>query len=139
MSFAMTKDLSYHKFFKKTIIEMFQNGQMHKMMKKWEDQKIDCSPLVRTGVPLTFEKVVSLFMIVALGAISGLFVMLIEIEQYSSKNTKKKKISIQEIEDWTKLKSICNLVKSKIDMKEYPTKSELLMLEDLAQKLKPIK
>ena len=76
-------------------------------------------------------------MIVALGVISGLFVMLIEIEQYSSKNTKKKKISIQEIEDWTKLKFICNLVKSKIDMKEYPTKSELLMLEDLAQKLKP--
>ena len=108
---------------------------MHKLMKKWEDQKIDCSPLVRTGVPLTFEKVVSLFMIVALGVISGLFVMLIEIEQYSSKNTKKKKISIQEIEDWTKLKFICNLVKSKKDMKEYPTKSELLILEDLAQKL----
>ena len=137
MSFAMTKDLPYHKFIEKAIIEMFQNGQMHKLLKKWEDQKIDCSPLVRTGVPLTFEKVVSLFMIVALGAISGLFVMLIEIEQYSSRNAKKKKISIQEIEDWTKLKFICNLVKSKIDMKEYPTKSELLMLEDLAQKLKP--
>ena len=74
-------------------------------------------------------------MIVALGAISGLFVMLIEIEQYSSKNTKKEKNSVQEIEDWTKLKSICNLVQSKIDMKEYPTKSELLILEDLAQKL----
>ena len=139
MSFAMTKDLPYHKFIEKAIIEMFQNGQMHKLMKTWEDQKMDCSPLVRTGVPLTFEKVFSLFMIVALGAISGLFVLLIEIEQYSSKNTKKKKISIQEIEEWKKLKLICNLVKSKIDMKEYPTKSELLMLEDLAQKLRPTK
>ena len=139
MSFAMTKDLPYHKFIKKAIIEMFQNGQMHKLMKKWEDQKIDCSPLVRTGVPLTFEKVVSLFMIVALGAILGMFVMLIEIEQYSSKNSKKKKISIQEEEEWKKLNLICTLVKSKIDTKEYPTESELLMLEDLAQKLKPTK
>ena len=137
MSFAITKDLPYFKFIEKAIIKMFRNGQFLRLKKKWADSKTDCSPQNNQGVPLTFEKVVSLFMIVALGVISGLFVMLIEIEQYSSKNTKKKKISIQEIEDWTKLKFICNLVKSKIDMKEYPTKSELLMLEDLAQKLKP--
>lgn len=136
MSFAMTKDLPYQKFIENAIIKLIQNGQMHRLMKKWEDQKIDCSPLVRKGVPLTLEKVISLFMIIALGAISGLFVMF--IEQYSSKMIKKKTTSMKK-DKWKELKFILNLVKSKIDMEEYPTESELSMLEDLAQKLKLVK
>ena len=140
MSFAITKDLPYFKFIEKAIIKMFRNGQLRRLKKKWEDSKIECSPQNAQGVSLTFEKVVSLFMIVATGAISGLLIMV--FEKYSTKKkTNLEKNYLEDIkEEWEYLKIICDIVKSKIDKnKACPNESQLLLLEDLAQKLKPNK
>ena len=137
MSFAITKDLPYFKFIEKAIIKMFRNGQFLRLKKKWADSKIECSPQIKQGVPLTFEKVVSLFMIFALGAILGLLIMVYEKYSTKQKTSLKQNYLEDEKEEWEFLKIICDIVKSKIDKnKACPNESQLLLLEDLAQKLK---
>ena len=140
MSFAIAKDLPYYRFIEKAIIKMFRNGQIRRFKKKWEDSKIDCSPQTKQGVPLTFEKVVSLFMIIALGSILGLLVMVYEKYSSKQKSSMKQNYLEDEKEELEYLKIICDIVKSKIDKnKECPNESQLLLLENLAQKLKRMK
>ena len=57
---------------------MIQNGELQKLIKKWESKEPDCSSLDKKGKPLTLQKLVSLFLIVAFGCLLVLFIFIVE-------------------------------------------------------------
>ena len=57
---------------------MFENGQLRNIKKKWKVLPPQCSPLVKKGTPLSFNKLISLFAIVGIGGTLALLVMTYE-------------------------------------------------------------
>ena len=57
---------------------MIQNGELQKLIKKWENKEPDCSSLDKKGKPLTFQKLISLFLIIAFGCLLVLFIFIVE-------------------------------------------------------------
>ena len=60
------------------LFEITENGQLDKILSKWQPPKPDCSPLIKTGKPMKFEKLISLFFIILIGIILALIMLLLE-------------------------------------------------------------
>ena len=60
------------------LFEITENGQLDKILRKWQPSKPDCSPLIKTGKPMKFEKLISLFFIILIGIILALIMLLLE-------------------------------------------------------------
>ena len=60
------------------LFEITENGQLDKILRKWQPPKPDCSPLIKTGKPMKFEKLISLFFIILIGIILALIMLLLE-------------------------------------------------------------
>ena len=63
---------------KKILFEITEKGQLDKILRKWQPPKPDCAPLRKTGKPMKFEKLISLFFIILIGIILALIVLLFE-------------------------------------------------------------
>ena len=87
LTMAMTKRLPYSIFIKQVLKEIMERGQLNQIKKKWETKR-NCAPLLRTGKPLSFAKLITLFGVVLLGAVLALTVLLVEIVLNSIKPTK---------------------------------------------------
>ena len=59
-------------------LDITENGQLDQIIKKWHVGKPICSPLIKKGKILSFEKLSSLFIIVSSGIILSLIIMFIE-------------------------------------------------------------
>ena len=73
------RGLPYAKFMRQVIQEIINKGQLARIKEKWKVSKPDCSPVLRQGKPLTFEKLVSPFMIVGLACILALISLIFEL------------------------------------------------------------
>ena len=73
------RGLPYAKFMRQMIKEVINKGQLARIKAKWKVSKPDCSPVLRQGKPLTFEKLVLPFIIVGLACILALISLLFEI------------------------------------------------------------
>ena len=86
----MTKDLAYGIFMKKAMNDKLENGQIHKLTKKWEVAQRSCEPLLKKGRPMGIEKTISLFLLLIIGMIFALVTMMFEYfgkkEEVSTKN-----------------------------------------------------
>lgn len=60
------------------LFEITEKGQLDKILRKWQPPKPDCSPLIKTGKPMKFEKLISLFFIILIGIILALIMLLLE-------------------------------------------------------------
>ena len=78
LSFGIPKESPYGPFLKSKVLDMIQNGELQKLIKKWENKEPDCSSLDKKGKPLTFQKLVSLFFIIAFGCLLVLFIFIVE-------------------------------------------------------------
>ena len=63
---------------KTVLFEITEKGQLDKILRKWQPPKPDCSPLIKTGKPMKFEKLISLFFIILIGIILALIMLLLE-------------------------------------------------------------
>ena len=78
MSIPITKGLPYGIFMKHIIVEMTENGQMNKIVKKWTMPKADCNPIQEEGSSLSLEKLISLFIISMIGIFFAIILLIIE-------------------------------------------------------------
>ena len=77
-SIPMTKGLPFEIFMRQLIFEMTERGQLNQVLKKWEKAKPDCGTILRSGNPLSWQKLITVFMIVKMGILIALAILFIE-------------------------------------------------------------
>ena len=77
-SIPMTKGLPYEIFMRHLIFQMTERGQINKLLKKWEILKHDCGAIHRIGKPLSWQKLITVFIIVIMGISIALVTLFIE-------------------------------------------------------------
>ena len=63
---------------KQIVKEMNEKGQLDQLTKKWELKQPDCKPAYRKGTPLSFGKLTTLFLEIALGVLLTLILLFAE-------------------------------------------------------------
>ena len=112
-TFGMTKGLPYGIFMKRTIQDIIGNGELQRIKMKWKTKSLDCKSATSTGgKPLSFEKSISLFILIFVGTILALVLFILEIifKNYKSNNFMKP---------------------AEIEEREIPIKKLMLHLEEL--------
>ena len=77
-SIATNKQSPYGIFLKSAINEMRKNGLLDRLSKKWSDQDNSCDSLTKSGRSLSVEKSITIFLILAFGAVLSLVILIIE-------------------------------------------------------------
>ena len=77
-SIATNKQSPYGIFLKSAINEMRKNGLLDRLSKKWSDQDNSCDSLTKSGSSLSVEKSITIFLILAFGAVLALVILIIE-------------------------------------------------------------
>ena len=95
------KGLPYGIFMKKIIYQMTETGQLNQLQKKWFAPEPNCSPLNKEVKSLSWEKMISLFIISIIGIFIALIILIIE-KIFHSCNPKRP-TSIEEEENKMKL------------------------------------
>ena len=85
----MTKGSPYKKFIDGVILKMFESGMLNNILQRWKIEEPDCSPLITTGKPLDFTKLISIFFIIGLGVLLAIIVVL--FENFQNNSFKKKR------------------------------------------------
>ena len=70
-SIATNKQSPYGIFLKSAINEMRKNGLLDRLSKKWSEQDNSCDSLTKSGRSLSVEKSITIFLILAFGAVFG--------------------------------------------------------------------
>ena len=79
-TFGMTKGLPYGIFMKRTIQDIIGNGELQRIKMKWKTKSLDCKSATSTGgKPLSFEKSISLFILIFVGTILALVLFILEL------------------------------------------------------------
>ena len=88
-SIPMTKGLPFEIFMRQLIFEMIEHGQLNQVLKKWESVQHDCGAILRSGNPLSWQKLITVFVIVKMGILLALATLFIEKMYYTylSKNS----------------------------------------------------
>ena len=134
MSYTLSKNSPYRKFMNRVLVKMFGSGQYQRLMNRWKDKKPSCTPLVRKGNPLSFEKLVSLFFIIGIGIVSALVVMI--YEKFTFSENEKARLIEQREEN---LKDFIMTVKELhncLQMNEWPDKKLLKSYYQATHKIK---
>ena len=74
----MTKGSPYKKFIDGVILKMFESGMLNNILQRWKIEEPDCSPLITSGKPLDFTKLISIFFIIILGVLLAIIMVLFE-------------------------------------------------------------
>ena len=131
-TFATRKDLPYTIFMKKAVLKMYENGQLHQIIRKWETSKPVCS--YGKGVQsLSFKKLISMFSIVLIGVILALMIVIYECHSYS---TAKEEQRPQKEDHFENFKSLIEEVNSNLKRNERPSTDLLFLLKGATEKLK---
>ena len=134
MSYTLSKNSPYRKFMNRVLVKMFGSGQYQRLMNRWKDKKPSCTPLVRKGNPLSFEKLVSLFLILVIGVICSLIVMIYEKCTFS-KEEKANLISEREAS-----KKRCGIIfkemKDCLGKREWPDPELIRLFNEASEKIK---
>ena len=77
-SIPMTKGLPYEIFMRNLIFEMTERGQLYQLLKKWEIPNHNCAAIQRKGNPLSWQKLITIFIIVIMGILIALATFFIE-------------------------------------------------------------
>ena len=137
ISIALQKNSPYRIFLNHMLRKMFESGQMSKITEHWATPEQNCDPLIRTGNPLTLEKLISLFMIIGFGVLSAFMVWIYEKFFCKTKKIKNvtKSTTLEEAE-LLRFELIVDEVKSMLTKKTRPSPGILSLLQDASEKLK---
>ena len=88
-SIPITKGLPFENFMRHLIFEMTEKGQLSQILKKWGIAKQDCGTILKSGNPLSWQKLITVFVIVKMGILLALASLFIEKMYYTclSKNS----------------------------------------------------
>ena len=132
-TFATQKNLPYTIFMKNAILKMYENGQLHQIIKKWESSNPECTH--GKGVQsLSFKKLISMFTIVPIGVMLALIVVI--YEHYSSSTAKKEEPQKDVDNQFENFKSLIEEVNFSLKRKERPSTDLLFLLKGATEKLK---
>ena len=137
LAIALQKNSPYKMFLNHMLRKMFESGQMKKIAEHWGTPEQNCEPLIRTGNPLTLEKLISLFMIIGFGVLSAFMVWIYEKFFCKTKKIKNvtKSTTLEEAE-LLRFELIVDEVKSMLTKKTRPSPGILSLLQDASEKLK---
>ena len=124
----MTKNSPYKKFIDKAILNMLENGKLRNILQRWKIEEPDCSPLIRTGKPLNFKKLISIFFIIGSGVLLAMIVLLFEKFQHNVLKKNNVRDDLISEKDFVNLK-IEEMVNLHDAMKIKQEKSGLLTVE----------
>ena len=124
----MTKGSPYKKFIDGVILKMFESGMLNNILQRWKIEEPDCSPLIRTGKPLNFKKLISIFFIIGLGVLLAMIVLLFENFQHNILKKNNVRNDLISEKDFVNLK-IEEMVNLHDAMKIKQEKSGLLTVE----------
>ena len=77
-SIPMTRGLPYEIFMKQMIHRITEQGHLYLLRQKWELKNSDCGESHMIGNPLSWKKLISIFIIVIIGISSALIILFIE-------------------------------------------------------------
>ena len=122
----MTKGSPYKKFIDGVILKMFESGMLNNILQRWKIEEPDCSPLITSGKPLDFTKLISIFFIIILGVLLAIIMVL--FENFQNNLFKKKNNDLFSEKDFVnqKIEEMVNLYDA---MKMKQDKSGLLTKE----------
>ena len=122
----MTKSTPYKKFIDGAILKIFESGKINNILQRWKIEEPDCSPLITTGKPLDFTKLISIFFIIILGVLLAIIMVL--FENFQNNLFKKKNNDLFSEKDFVnqKIEEMVNLYDA---MKMKQDKSGLLTKE----------
>ena len=124
----MTKGSPYKKFIDGVILKMFESGKLNNILQRWKIEEPDCSPLITTGKPLDFTKLISIFFIIGLGVLLAMIVLLFENFQHNILKKNNVRDDLISEKDFVNLK-IEEMVNLHDAMKLKQEKSGLLTVE----------
>ena len=134
MSFGLPKNSPYKIFMNRILLKMDVTGQLHQLNQKWKIDEPNCQPLIRKGNPLSFEKLVSLFLILVIGVFCSLIVMIYEKCSFS-KEEKANLISEREAS-----RKRCGIIfkemKDCLGKGEWPESELLRLFSEASEKIK---
>ena len=122
----MTKSTPYKKFIDGAILKIFESGKINNILQRWKIEEPDCSPLITSGKPLDFTKLISIFFIIILGVLLAIIMVL--FENFQNNLFKKKNNDLFSEKDFVnqKIEEMVNLYDA---MKMKQDKSGLLTKE----------
>ena len=124
----MTKGSPYKKFIDGVILKMSESGKLNNILQRWKIEEPDCSPLITTGKPLDFRKLISIFFIIGLGVLFAMIVLLFENFQHNILKKNNVRDDLISEKDFVNLK-IEEMVNLHDAMKTKQEKSGLLTVE----------
>ena len=129
----MTKNLPYKKFIDRAILKMFESGKLTKILQRWKIDEPDCSPLIRKGKPLNFNKLISIFFIIGIGVLLAFIVVFFENFQHNL--SKKKNDPNVRDDEFLRFKLIIAEVHKNADQNQIPASGVINLLLDSYDKL----
>ena len=90
MAFGLPKNSPYKVFMDNELRNLFENGQMERIFKKWEIKEPTCKPLLQSGDPLTLKKLISIFLVMCIGLLLSLAGLIYELFKTKPTYNKKK-------------------------------------------------
>lgn len=96
---AVKKHLPYNPFLKKASMDLVESGHMERLKLEYESSKI-CDPIsIDDGVPLSYQKLVLLFIIIGGGMTFAMMVLIYEILKNHCRHKEKSKIFQMELKE----------------------------------------
>ena len=84
ISYGLTKNSPYRIFIDSAIIDLFENGQIRKIIQKWTTSQQNC-PKEDNKLPLGFEKLIFILIIIGFGVLMSMIMVAYERISYSRK------------------------------------------------------
>ena len=82
ISYGLTKNSPYRIFIDSAIIDLFENGQIRKIIQKWTTSQQNC-PTEENKLPLGFEKLIFLLIVFGFGVLISMIMVAHEMISHS--------------------------------------------------------
>lgn len=130
ISFGLLKNSPFKLFLNNVLSKMFERGQIKRIFEKWEVKEPSCEPLLVSGDALSLQKLISVFLIIAIGIFIALSVLV-----HEKFNAKKLNTDEQDM-DYLRFEMLMSELNRHLDMKMRPNVGLLTILQDASEKIK---
>ena len=130
MSIGLPKNSPYKSFMNNVLNTLFENGQIKRVMEKWEIKEPSCEPLLVTGEALSLKKLIFIFLIICIGCLLSSFILVCELCR------PKQKFDDDEDLELLRFEKIMSEINKNLSEKIWPNVGLLTLLQDASEKIK---
>ena len=109
---------------------LFENGQIKRVMEKWEIKEPSCKPLLVTGEALSLKKLIFIYLIICMGCLLSSIVLVCELC-----NTKQRFNNDEDVE-LLRFEKIMSEINKNLREKMWPNVGLLTLLQNASEKIK---